>query len=306
MEDYIVRKIKNIAAFQKEKFLGDKEFIKLITNVYKSSTKEEVQKNLTTMAKEVKKNTSLEYDYKTPILWENWGLNSSAYLGSGGGSGSKSGYGSIPDFGIPQPDIFYLLRTVLFTISYFKKSNSKEILDEVWKNLIEDTKKNEYEDKYITEIIGEIWLSLMPPEDLKRLQIRFTSGLMFERRSFEERTSMPLGTVISENLLPLALALAAKYNNEQPNHEDKIYFEETGEYGYIRLIAPKSELLSHALLAKTKLSDEELKERQSKYQIAELNLRELVESLDHIYAQILDNKAERKRFIIKEFNRSLI
>lgn len=212
MEEKVLEELLKNKVFKKEEFLKTGNFKTLIGEISSSKNEKILQKNLLRTIRILQKETTLGLNYQNPTIWLNYGLNSNNYSGSGSKEGLRSGFGSsILTYRFQSPsDIFHLIKEMLTEIIIYLSENIKE-LNPLWLKLV-----NEYdmpqENNYLTQLFGELYLKLMPPEKLQELQIRYKSNNPFDARSEIEKNSLPLDSVITSNLLPLALQLAAEYN----------------------------------------------------------------------------------------------
>lgn len=214
-----------------ELFFKSEAFKKFIFGIWNSKTEIDIKNVFSEMTKQVLEKTGIRFNYDYPIIWDNWGLDKERYLGSGGGVGSKFGFGSDTSFDASTPvDLKFLLEQMLYFVFLFKKQQEPEV-NTIWEEIV--TKNN------VTElnlnVLGKVWLNSMEPKHLERLQIRCKSQLPFDDR--EELVKQSI-SVQESRIIPLILyasELAATYNLDL---KQSIDFSKNKEYSEIQLITP--------------------------------------------------------------------
>lgn len=338
MNEYVIKNLKKFHRLKEISYLDSEEYAHFIDELSNATSKEELLQIIALNVSTIVKNTKLDFDYGVPMIWDNWGLDEDWYTLHPGAFEDKMGFGSRESiFTIHRENIFFLLNYTLLYISYYKYSDKTEDLnsqsDNVWnqfqKDLVMDCTVS-----ILTEIMGELYLKFMPPEKLRELQIRFKSNYPEdEGRSNNEKISMNIDSIIASNLLPLALQLAAEYNTSTPPppQELRIYFEHTGDDGYVNILRfipdPTSrdinlqtakntasiESVGDSILFADHLSVpqtyESLQTKLRTFEFARLNLKELVKKLESVivdHKSLPMNKEQRKDFIIRAFEEKLL
>lgn len=145
--------------------------------------------------------------------------------------------------------------------------------------------------QYSAEVLGEVWLKLMPLDKLRNLRISFVSGRPSDSRPEEEKISGNFDNVVVSDLFPLTLQLAARHNITCSSDSDKIYFDRNGDvYISTSLPAPKSSRVSATAVASSTLQ-----ERVTQLITKRLSLRTLIASLEK--ERIVDTAHSRKEYL---------
>jgi hypothetical protein len=263
--DFIVKELlKYIGMREYEFFFNGSEFKQLIMNADNANTKEELKAIFSQMVSSIKSNTGLKFDYELPMIWDNWGLNYERYCGSGGGCGTEYGYGSDTQLEIgATADINFILRQVAGFVFHFK-SQDKDITKRkgIWKEVLEKRKLR----KITLDILGEIWLENMGPEDLQKLQIRSKSFDPCDYREIDQRISIPSNSKVI-NLIMYAIELVARHNINMDQELSKINLSDNEEYSELRLRIP----LTGSLYSILPLNIKELVAISEQQQLSDLN-----------------------------------
>lgn len=290
MADFLIKYLSHYTYFKDFDFLKSKVFKDLLVDILSVDNTDELKKHLILMAHKISENVDLPMVNDDPIIWTNYSLSPYCYSGSGGGVGTEFGFGSEHDMDLRGDgvDVFSIVKkSVLMASSLFNSGNFKP--NDFWKFLAADRCENK-ENSVLYQILGLAWLEVIPANKLRDFDIKYEKMFFYRDPSKPEMNLyMPLDCIITYNLLPRSLELAAEHNRRQTNDSDKIYFDRVKK---LPMMA-KKDVFNGEELAK-------IGDRTKEYILAELSLKELILSLEKI-SEKMDTLEKRKAYIKSKF-----